>query len=324
MGKPDSPDLPIDSPPLERPGKVSGVNLRPEFIQIQELQRQIVGDIVHHINNPLSVLIAELDYLESEGFDSSSHLKTFRALLESAKARIKSIMEIAKPESRQPVVFKEMAQQLELVEVDVVSLQTSFRLYFVHLELDDIQIFDACENMNAGILKLRQRLQEAIIRLESSDPREDFFCTPISASTATHMALQRAGWRDSVQLISNENIYIATAIEPLSVIFENLIVNAAKYGGKLQIFTDIEDNSFVIRFEDDGPGFTGDPSKMFGTFVQGEQSSKSGFGFGMSICERLVRKMKGEIRAENMFDEKGDICGARVALRFPILSDNKI
>lgn len=321
MGKPDSPDLPIDTPPLERPGKVSGVNLRPEFLQIQELQRQILGDVVHHINNPLSVLTAELDYLESEGFDPHNHLKTFQALLESAKARIKSIMEIAKPESRQPVVFKEMARQLELVEVDVVSLQTSFRLYFVHLDLDDIQIFDACENMSAGILKLRQRLQEAITRLESPDPREDFFCVRIDGSTATYVALQRAGWKDSVQLVSNENIHISTAIEPLSVVFENLIINAAKYGGKLQIFTDVEGGSFVIRFEDDGPGFTADPSKMFGTFVQGEQNSKSGFGFGMSICKRIVHKMNGEIWAENMFNEKGDVCGARVSLRFPLLDE---
>lgn len=92
----------------------------------------------------------------------------------------------------------------------------------------------------------------------------------------------------------------------LSVLFDNLIVNAIKYntpGGKVTVSAEALRGQIVISVADTGVGI---PEKyrplLFEEFfrVQGEGSKKtSGTGLGLSICRRIVAEMGGSITLDS-------------------------
>jgi signal transduction histidine kinase len=92
----------------------------------------------------------------------------------------------------------------------------------------------------------------------------------------------------------------------LSVVFDNLIVNAIKYnkpGGKVTVSAEALGGEVAIAVADTGMGI---PEKyrplLFEEFfrVEGEGSKRtSGNGLGLSICRRLVSEMGGNISVDS-------------------------
>ena len=92
----------------------------------------------------------------------------------------------------------------------------------------------------------------------------------------------------------------------VSVVFDNLIVNAIKYnrpGGKVAVSAEVLGGEVVIAVADTGVGI---PEKsrplLFEEFfrVEGEGSKRTpGSGLGLSICRRLVSEMGGSISVES-------------------------
>ncbi len=92
----------------------------------------------------------------------------------------------------------------------------------------------------------------------------------------------------------------------LSVVFDNLIVNAIKYnkpGGKVTVSAEALGGEVAIAVADTGVGI---PEKyrplLFEEFfrVEGEGSKRtSGNGLGLSICRRLVSEMGGNISVDS-------------------------
>ena len=323
MGKelpPESPEsAPSVAPSSGRREKISGINVRPDFIQPERLDEakrgRIISEIGHNINNPLSVFLAGLEYIQAETHVPQEYVRSVFTFYKIVHSRIERIMERSKPSCENPISFEEVARSLTSMQIDIISLKTSFDVCLPYVDTYNADLFEVCEDMAISHFRLSQRTKEAINRVESANPDKEFAPAPFDASLATNAALVRVGWRQPVQKLSTERVCIATAIEPLSVVFENIIINAKRYGGDLQIF------AVVLRFEDDGPGFVDDPSRLFEIFVQGERGSKSGFGVGMSACKHIMDMMHGEISAENMLDEEGNVCGARITLRFPVIAD---
>ena len=92
----------------------------------------------------------------------------------------------------------------------------------------------------------------------------------------------------------------------LSVLFDNLIVNAIKYnkpGGKVAISAEAQDGEIAVAVADTGVGI---PEKyrqlLFDEFfrIEGEGAKKTaGTGLGLSICRRIVAEMGGSINVES-------------------------
>ena len=88
-----------------------------------------------------------------------------------------------------------------------------------------------------------------------------------------------------------------------------------KEGGRLSIFTAINNGSIEVRFTDTGKGI---PSalreKIFEPFFTTKNTTE-GSGLGLAIAYEIVQRYKGAISVESRPDK-----GATFVMRFPVNS----
>ena len=113
-----------------------------------------------------------------------------------------------------------------------------------------------------------------------------------------------------------ENMYFVRGDRDcLSVVFDNLIVNAIKYnkpGGKVTVSAEALGGEVAIAVADTGVGI---PEKyrplLFEEFfrVGGEENKRTpGTGLGLSICRRLVSEMGGSISVDSEVNVGSTFC----------------
>ena len=97
----------------------------------------------------------------------------------------------------------------------------------------------------------------------------------------------------------------------------NLIDNATKYGKKIDIELNKNNNSLFIKIEDDGPGIPkSEHDNVFKPFYKinkGRADSKSSVGLGLSIASDIVRSHGGNIKLE-----KSKMQGLAVKIFLPV------
>jgi signal transduction histidine kinase len=99
--------------------------------------------------------------------------------------------------------------------------------------------------------------------------------------------------------------------------FNNIIVNALKYGTCANINIYTEEACVLIAITDEGPGIPLDEQELvFRPFYRIENSRSrqtGGVGLGLSIARRIVLAHRGSITLENVKD-----AGVRVSVRLPV------
>ena len=80
---------------------------------------------------------------------------------------------------------------------------------------------------------------------------------------------------------------------------------------RIRIEAFLREDRVVVRFDDNGPGFT-DTSRAFDPFFTTKPVGK-GTGLGLSICYGIVKEHGGEILATNLEPN-----GARIVLELPV------
>ena len=117
---------------------------------------------------------------------------------------------------------------------------------------------------------------------------------------------------------------VAADEQLLRLAFLNIVQNATKYARdddppKLVVGQEAGPNSncWVITFRDNGCGIgEEDLGRVFDPFVRGHRRGKqAGYGLGLSMVRRVVRKMHGEVWAEIPNDGMGP--GALIKVRLP-------
>jgi len=90
--------------------------------------------------------------------------------------------------------------------------------------------------------------------------------------------------------------------------FNNLVENAAKYGGEARVSVTQKDNAIVVTIDDDGPGIPQDRHEdVFKPFyrLEGSRSRETGgTGLGMTVARSIIRAHGGDIVLSNR-DEGG-------------------
>ncbi len=105
----------------------------------------------------------------------------------------------------------------------------------------------------------------------------------------------------------NQNIpEILTSSNQLRQVIINLINNAhdaIKSGGEIKISTDLNDNSVIIKIEDNGCGMTEEQlSKIFLPFYTTKPTGK-GTGLGLSVSYSIVKNLGGSIEVKSKLNE---------------------
>ncbi|MCZ8347008.1 MAG: sensor histidine kinase KdpD [Leptospiraceae bacterium] len=124
-------------------------------------------------------------------------------------------------------------------------------------------------------------------------------------------------WHDTQNLINNNNkhiiltripnslpqIYVDKAL--ISHALFNLLHNSCLYAPENSEITFIVEfdearNKLRLILIDNGPGFLGDPTKIFLKFYREEGNQKLGTGLGLSISKSIIELHGGTIHAENI------------------------
>ena len=115
---------------------------------------------------------------------------------------------------------------------------------------------------------------------------------------------------DSIKKYNNNNItkdiaegiYLNGRKNLIQRCINNLIDNAIKYGDKVNIELNKNNNNLFIKIEDNGPGIPeNEYSNVFKPFYKidkGRADSKSSVGLGLSIASDIVRSHGGNIKLE--------------------------
>lgn len=107
---------------------------------------------------------------------------------------------------------------------------------------------------------------------------------------------------------SVENIYVQIDIVQLRNAVINILENSVKYKtqkrGQMKISCQEEDNYVTITLADNGPGVSNEAlEKLFDIFYRGDRARTNpskGSGLGLSITTKILEKLGGSIRAENV------------------------
>ncbi|MGV8982524.1 sensor histidine kinase [Clostridium sp.] len=107
-----------------------------------------------------------------------------------------------------------------------------------------------------------------------------------------------------------KGIYVQADILQLRNAVINVLENSVKYKnmkqGKMRIICETDNNSVAIKLEDNGLGVSEEAlEKLFDIFYRTDPSRSNpskGSGLGLSITAKIIEKLGGSIRAENILE----------------------
>jgi len=160
-------------------------------------------------------------------------------------------------------------------------------------------ILDTCKSMNTIIDELL---------LLASVRREDILPQPVEMKSVIDQALKRLDAlvqeHQPVIQLSGEFPEALGYAPWLEDVWANLIANAIQYGGTppLIIISADQQPDSMVRFsiQDNGNGIKPeDQESLFTAFSQGRKSGRRGHGLGLSIVQRIVSKLGGEVMVQS-------------------------
>ena len=76
----------------------------------------------------------------------------------------------------------------------------------------------------------------------------------------------------------------------------NILDNANKFAENIYLNSTIQNNSWLISIEDDGPGTSLTEDELVRPFVKGSEQLNQGTGLGLSIVQKLIKLNNGELK----------------------------
>ncbi|UFS68942.1 ATP-binding protein [Geomonas sp. RF6] len=106
----------------------------------------------------------------------------------------------------------------------------------------------------------------------------------------------------------SEELAVLGALDQLSLLFDNLLSNAARYArrnGKVRIWVLNAAGMVTVAVQDDGAGLAPEECEKIFHEADPTRESKSGEGLGLSLCKRIVLNHEGSIWAESPGPDQG-------------------
>jgi len=162
--------------------------------------------------------------------------------------------------------------------------------------------------------QLLKNLDAVAIRMQNTTSQLRFFSRPdetkfvpvdLNLVVNNAIKLSQAQCRDAVvDLHWNPESQVVAHVMGQSLRLEQVVVNllinafAAVSGGQVWVSLDLEQNSWLLKVADDGPGFGDqDPEELFEAFYT-TKANANGLGLGLAISAAIVNEHQGQIWAE--------------------------
>lgn len=204
----------------------------------------------------------------------------------------------------------------------------SIRIYLETLLLyKDISFQDRKKFLTMTLqetLRLQNLIDSILIsaRLESEKRHlefEEVFVKPlledsIKKHSQRYGSKRRFAVSEKLQMPSSDSLTVFGNRHSLSMLFDNLISNAAKYSfenGKIVIDFEEKKDALVFKFKDDGYGIEkSELKKIFKKFYRVDRISRKkvdGSGLGLFVCKTIVKTHGGKIYATSQGPDKGAV-----------------
>lgn len=150
------------------------------------------------------------------------------------------------------------------------------------------------------------------------DKELELYLYKIDISSVIEQILDGFVTQDNIEIIFNKkDVFLVNVdVEKIKRVFLNLIMNSVQAmpdGGKINIITEIMDNTVRISFTDTGKGIAKENlKKIFTAFYT---SKSSGLGLGLVNVKNIVESHKGSIKVESIEGK-----GTTMIISLPLVS----
>ena len=177
------------------------------------------------------------------------------------------------------------------------------------------EINDGCERLQNIINNILETSRLESLDLKPKVQKEDLsFLIKFCVHELESLAEKR---NQSIKLYIHDKLFANIEKEEIHDVLSNLLTNAIKYtppNGKIEIKTELKDDSVVVSVKDNGIGFTEEQKtkifQQFGKIERYGQGLDLGIdctGLGLYISKRIVVSHGGKIWMESEGNSKGSI-----------------
>lgn len=267
------------------------------------LPAKVVEQLIEQSTRDLSAINARLEALvqhrTAELRDEIAERKKVEASLQ------KRTLELEKQNAELDAYAHTVAHDLKSPLSSLIGFADLLGRRYEHMPSEKIPYFLSIMSQNGH--KIISIIDELLL-LASVRTVEEVRLTPIDMARVARESRQRladAIAESNAELITPETWPAALGHEPwIEEVLVNYISNAIKYGGtppRIELGATDTLNGY-IRFwvRDNGKGLTPEEqAKLFTPFTQLENANSNGHGLGLSIVQRIVEKLDGEVGVES-------------------------
>jgi signal transduction histidine kinase len=153
---------------------------------------------------------------------------------------------------------------------------------------------DAVEEALVGLDRLEQTVLDLLaLARDTSGPRQRTDVGRLVGEVARHWARTMADRGRRLQVDAEPDLPAAAVSQPaLRTVLDVLLDNALTHGaGKVQVLVRATDATVLVQVGDEGPGVTGDPSRIFAR----RSAEARGTGIGLALARSLVEADGGRL-----------------------------
>lgn len=280
----------IQSGNLKARFKIAGNN---EFSEAMVRFNTMADEIEKLVEHLRFVELARTKLLQELAHDLRTPIASMKSLLETLETKHSQLT----PEVRQELLTlsgREIEYFGKLVEDLLLLSQVSEPHYSTDTEKIDISEI------------VTEEVEDQNIKNRNSDHKIDF--KVVSPG-------------QKIEISGNRVLFLRM----LKNVFNNAVSFARQ---QLKVTISLLDaHHFEIVIDDDGPGFTDEQIKQFGSRKMSRQiiaqkDSKGGrlsIGLGSVVIKKICQLHRGDVSVENRLNEAGKVIGARVKLRFSLV-----
>ena len=252
---------------------------------------------------------------------SESDIELFKILTKSASIEVSRLEAMKKIKELSKIKSEFLRRASHELKTPLISIKGFSELILTLYEDQlDTPIISKLREINDGCERLQNIINNLLktSRLESPElkpklQKEDLsFLIQFCVHELKSLAEKR---NQSIKLEIHSKLYANIEKEEIHDVLSNLITNAIKYTppmGKIEIKTELKEDSVVVSVKDNGIGFTEDQKKkifkQFGKierYGQGLDLGIDGTGLGLYISKRIVESHGGKIWMESEGKNKG-------------------
>ena len=164
---------------------------------------------------------------------------------------------------------------------------------------------DKIKKIDKQINSLDSIVTNILISDKLSAPYSNLSRESVSFQNLINQALDLAK-KQNVEIDINTSSLVTCDVVKMSIAIKNILDNAEKYAPSdlpVTIHACLEGKLATITIIDDGPGIPEDLLKTISKpYVRGKNLKKSGFGLGLSICQKVIAAHKGTLTVSNHED----------------------